>query len=43
VVAINTTDERRPLPVSGAVVLGTRDEATTGGTVAPHAGAVLVS
>jgi hypothetical protein len=41
-VAINTTDEERPAPLGGDVVLETEPGALRGGTLAPHAGAVTM-
>jgi glycosidase len=41
-VAVNTTDEERPAPVGGDVVLETEQGALTGGALAPHAGAIAM-
>jgi hypothetical protein len=41
-VAINTTDEERPAPVSGDVVLETKPGALRSGLLAPNAGAITM-
>ena len=41
-IAINTTDEECPAPVSGDVVLETKPGAVRGGSLAPHAGAITM-
>ena len=41
-VAINTTEEERPAPVAGDVVLETQPGAARGGSLAPHAGAITM-